>query len=462
MSRKIENRENKIIEFSKYADRCRKMENNFQEEIETKIISIDEARKRKRIMKKNLEKLVLEIHPYAITQMAGKDTRWCTAIKREGEKRKIIKKNTYEELMDFLIGYYDINNPKTKYTLRTMYPVWLRFKLNSTTKPSYIKRINADWKKFYLNDPIIDVPLRQMTSNQITEWLNKKITVDGITNKKKFYNMITIFKNVFAYCYDENIISENTFTRAKYRKDLLAENVKPNAETQVFTEEERNLVVDYAKQAFMNNQEATSYLAIALLFQTGLRCGEVVALESTDYDKENKTLSVTKSECKDFEILEDGTMTYKGVFVGAPKKKGSMRTIDLTDEACEILDMILEANKTNGVADGNYIFVYRNKRLQTKSIQNRIDAICEGVGISRRSSHKIRKTVLSELVNVCLAENICDVSKIREFAGHVDENTLVKNYLFSTKGNEMNELAKKALQTKKFNEKDDKAKKKGA
>lgn len=52
MGRKIENREHKIIEFSKYADRCRKMENNFQEEIETKIISIDEARKRRKIMKK--------------------------------------------------------------------------------------------------------------------------------------------------------------------------------------------------------------------------------------------------------------------------------------------------------------------------------------------------------------------------------------------------------------------------
>ena len=66
------------------------------------------------------------------------------------------------------------------------------------------------------------------------------------------------------------------------------------------------------------------------------------------------------------------------------------------------------------------------------------------------------------MVNVCLAENICDVSKIREFAGHVDENTLVKNYLFSTKGNEMNELAKKALQTKKFKEKEENSKKKGA
>lgn len=452
MAKKIVDREQKIIDFNKYADRCRKVERNFQEEVETKIISIDEVRERRKIMKKTLEKLVLEIHPYAITQMTGKDNRWCTAIKREGDKRRVVKKNTYEEIIDLLIEFYDVNNEKRKYTLRTMYPVWLRYKQTSTTKPSYIKRIHADWKRFYLNDPIIDIPLRQMTTNQISEWLNRKITVDGINKKKTFYNMITIFKNVFAYCYDENIVAENTFARARYRKDLLLQTVKPDSESQVFTEEERNLIVDYAKEAFLNNQEATSYLAIALLFQTGLRCGEVVALETTDYNKEEKTLSVTKGECRDFEMLDDGTMTYKGVFVGAPKKKGSMRTIDLTDEACEILDMVIEANKKNGVADGNYIFVYRNKRLQTKSIQNRIDAICEGVGISRRSSHKIRKTVLSELVNVCLAENICDVSKIREFAGHMDEGTLLKNYVFSTKGKEMNRLATKALQTKKFNE----------
>lgn len=401
-------------------------------------------------MKKQLEKLVLELHPYSIAQMNGKDNRWYTVIKREGENRKTIKKNTYEELIDFLIEFYDVSLQKPKYTLRTMYPVWIRYKKSSTTKSSYIKRIHADWVRFYLDDPIIDVSLTKMTSNQITEWLNKKITVDGITNKKTFYNMITIFKNIFSYCYDENIISENTFLKAKYRKALFDDKAKPNAETQVFTEEERNLIVDYCIEQFQNQPRTISYLAIAFLFQTGLRSGEVVTLETTDYDKENKTLSISKSECKGFEFVDDESMKYSGVFVGAPKKTASKRIIKLSDEACDILDMAIQANKDNDVSDGNYIFVYNNHRIQCNCLEKRLKKICNNLALLKRSPHKIRKTVLSELVNCSVNEKICDLSSIREYAGHVDESTLLRNYVFSTKGKEMNTLVNTALQTKNY------------
>lgn len=450
MARKIKDREEKIIEFNKFADKCRHIEENLNTEVEAKIISIDEVREKKKRMKKQLEKLVLELHPYSIAQMNGKDNRWYTVVKREGENRKTIKKNTYEELIDFLVEFYDVSLHKPKYTLRTMYPVWIRYKRSSTTKPSYIKRIHADWVHYYLNDPIIDVSLSQMTSNQITEWLNRKITVDGMTNKKTFYNMITIFKNVFAYCYAENIISENTFLKVNYQKNLFEDKAKPKAETQVFTEEERDLIVDFAIEQFHKRPKVTSNLAIAFLFQTGLRSGEIVTLTTDDYDRENKTLYVAKSECKDFDFVDDETMKYSGVFIGAPKKTASKRLMKLSDEACDILDMVIQANKDNGVSDGNYIFVYNNHRIQCNCLEKRIKKICSNLEFLKRSPHKIRKTVLSELVNCSINKNICDISSIREYAGHVDENTLMRNYVFSTRGKEMNTLVNTALQTKNY------------
>lgn len=447
---RIEDREQKIIDFTKYAEKCRQIERHWSDEIETKIISIDEVREKKETMRKNLEKLVLEAHPYAITQMVGKDTRWCTAVKREGEKRKVIKKNTREEIIEFLIEFYDINIQKPKYTLRTMYPQWIAFKQSGTNKPAYIKRIHADWVKFYLNDPIIDVSLTKMTPNQITEWLNKRILVDGITKRKTFYNMICIFKGIFTYCYDEGIISENTFARAKYRKDLFDDETKPESETQVFNEEERDWVVEFALESFKENTKLTTHLAIALLFQTGLRCGELVALETTDYNKEKKTLSITKSECKDFEFVNNDYMKYKGVFIGPPKKSASKRVIELSDEACDIIDMIIKANDENNIHDGNYLFVYNNRRIQGDAVRRRLKKICDNIEIARRSPHKVRKTVLSELVHHSLNDDICDLSKIRQYAGQVHEGTLLKSYLFSTKGDEITSLVNTALQTKNY------------
>lgn len=112
--------------------------------------------------------------------------------------------------------------------------------------------------------------------------------------------------------------------------------------------------------------------------------------------------------------------------------------------------MAIQANKDNGVSDGNYIFVYNNHRIQANCLEKRITRICNNLDLLKRSPHKIRKTVLSELVNCSVNEKICDLSAIREYAGHVDENTLLRNYVFSTKGNEMNTLVNTALQTKNY------------
>lgn len=437
----------KLVEFNEVAEKFEKISRNLDEQLEAEIISLDEVREKRKNMTKKLEKLVLEIHPYALKQMTGKDTRWYTSVKKEGEDRKIIKKNTYEELMDYLIEYYRLKEPKKTITLRTMYPVWRAYKKSCTKKSSSIVRIETSWKCYYLNDPIIDVPLEDMTKNQITEWLNKRIVEDGVTKRKAFYNLITIFKNVFAYCYEEGLIKENTYLRATYRKDLLEEYVKPNDESQVFVKAEVETLVALALKHFKENNRYTAYLAIPLLFQTGLRCGEVVSIEMTDYDKENKILHISKSETRDYEETQDGKIVYKEMLVGDPKKLASVRDIPLTEEACGILDLIIEANKRNSQSDADFIFVYNNKRIQTNTILDRLYQLCDEAGIARRSTHKIRKTTLSMLLDVCLKEDIADISAIRALAGHVDESTLMKNYIFSTRKDEMPQLVSKALES---------------
>ena len=134
--------------------------------------------------------------------------------------------------------------------------------------------------------------------------------------------------------------------------------------------------------------------------------------------------------------------------VGDPMKLASVRNIPLTKEACVILDIIIEANKRNGQSDGNFIFVYNNKRIQTNTILDRLNQLCDDAGIPRRPTHKIRKTTLSKLLDMCLKENIADLSAIRILAGHVDESTLLKSYVFSRRKDEMPLLLEKALTPK--------------
>lgn len=435
----------KIIEFRTVVDKYKIIEDSLIEQQNCDIISIDEVREKRLLMNKKLEELVLNIHPYAFKQMTGKDTRWYTSIKKEGETRKIIKKNTYEELISFLIDYYSLKDKKKAVTLRTMYPVWIDYKKSSIKKTSTLRRIDADWRRFYLNDDIIDVPLADMTKNQISAWINSKIIHDGVVKSQVFYNMLTIFKNVFEYCYSEGLIPVNTFEKAKYRKELLEKYSKPLDETQVFTKAEVKDIVKLAFEKFDNDNRTTTYLAIALMFQTGLRCGEIVALKSTDYDEAKKTLHISKGETRTYAQNKDGSYTFTGYAIDTPKKMASVRTVPLTDEACKIISRIMQANEDNGQSDDNYLFVYNNHRVQTASVLKKIYSLCNELGFEQRSTHKIRKTVLSTMLNTCFKEDIADISAVRDFAGHVDENTLIKSYTFSTRKAETRDLAQKAL-----------------
>ena len=436
---------NKIVEFNKYVKKYEKISRSFEEQVEAEILTIDEVREKRKEMTKKLEKLVLDIHPYAINQLKGKDSRYFTSVKEEGKERKIIKKNTYEELIDYLIDYYKIKEVKQLITLRTMYPIWIEYKNSCTKKTSTIRRIEADWKKYYKNDPIVDVPLENMSKNQITEWLNKRIIKDGLTNKKNFYNMITIFKNIFEYCYDEELVKENTFLKAKYRKELLKDYVKPEDETQVFTKDEQEKIISLAYSRFKEDIKHTAYLGVALMFQTGLRVGELVVLKSSDYDKAKKTLHISKGETRTYARDGQGELQYVGALVGDPKKQASVRDIPLTDEACGIIELLIRVNDKNGQSDEDYLFVFNNRRIKGNCILKRLYALCDELEIDRRSTHKIRKTTLSKMLDVCIKQDIADISAIRAVAGHVDETTLLKNYLFSTRKDEMPLLITTAL-----------------
>ena len=56
---------NKIVEFNKYVEKYDKINRSFEEQVESEILTIDEVREKRKEMTKKLEKLVLEIHPYA-------------------------------------------------------------------------------------------------------------------------------------------------------------------------------------------------------------------------------------------------------------------------------------------------------------------------------------------------------------------------------------------------------------
>ena len=74
--------------------------------------------------------------------------------------RKSVSALTQEKLEQKIIDFYEAERRKKELiTLRLLYPKWLKYKELETTASTYIRRIDVDWKKYYLVDPIIDMDI---------------------------------------------------------------------------------------------------------------------------------------------------------------------------------------------------------------------------------------------------------------------------------------------------------------
>lgn len=368
----------------------------------------------------------LDNHSYEIWQ--GKDGRWRTHLPDQTQKsgRKLIAKSTREKIEQEIINYYksiDESNSSKKITLRTFYQTWLDYKKLQTRSSMYIRRIGSDWDNFYLNDSIIDMPLKKLDFDTLQEWALKKVREKELT-KKQYYNMTVIIRQSLDYAVQKKLIEENVFSKVHIDSKLFKVKRKPVNTTQVFLTDEQPLIEAEAFKDF-EETEKVACLAIPLAFQTGLRLGEIVALKETDI--EGNYLCVQRMEIREVEQLSDGSWsTQKFKVVEYTKSEAGERNVFLTSKAKDIINRIIECNQNHGYSDNGFLFLNENGRIYSKGVDCRIRKYCRHIGISEKATHKMRKTYISALIDSGL-----NIDKIREQAGHEDERTTYNNYCFN-------------------------------
>ena len=184
-------------------------------------------------------------------------------------------------------------------------------------------------------------------------------------------------------------------------------------EESVFTRKEVDKIVDYIdcqKESMIN-------LGIKLVFETGLRAGELSALKAEDFDGNVITVRRTEIMYKDendhcvFEVREK------------TKGRDGIRKVIVTDRAIRILKRIMELNP-----DGEYLFMRDGERIRGNYFTVHLERICRNVGIRMRSLHKARKTYATELLNGGVDEML-----VIKQMGHTDISTTKGFYYFDNR-----------------------------
>ena len=103
------------------------------------------------------------------------------------------------------------------------------------------------------------------------------------------------------------------------------------------------------------------------------------------------------------------------------------RFVYLTEEAKRIIATAKERQRELRVNSEGYIFSLTDEPIPERCISSLLKKYCNKLGILHRSSHKIRKTYGSSLL-----EGGVSINTTRIMLGHSDEKTTLKYYCFDT------------------------------
>lgn len=344
-------------------------------------------------------------HPYTLTPPKTEGGRWQTSYIDGYGKRKNLKAQTKEELLDKLIPIYFSDSHIDKLTFYGLYEEWLEFKATVTNSSNTIKRHRQHYKKYFEESALHDMKVKEIDELLLEKECNR-IVKEFNLSRKEWYNARTILNGLYEYAVRKKYLTGNPMDKVqilvKYRQV-----VKKTGKTETYNTEELEDMNRFLESMYEETLDV-SFLAVKVNFLLGLRVGELVALKWSDWS-EIHLLHIVREEIRDqtenrFEVVEH-------------TKTNQDRFVILVPKAIETLQRIKR--------QGEYIFMRDGKRITANRIAVILRQFARYEGIPVKSSHKMRKTYASTL-----NANGVPLDFIREMLGHNNLNTTL-GYIYN-------------------------------
>ena len=353
----------------------------------------------------NKRKELLDKHPYDYWQ--GKNGKWYVYLPDKEKGRVLKKRNTQKEIEDVVVGYQSelIDNP----TIEEVFNEWndYRLDLKKIEKSSHTRMKQVFYRHF---SEIKGELIGKYCPLSFVEFLERQISEHNLSSKG-FSDLKSITKGFLKYARRKNFID---FIPELMLADLDVsdrEFAKPFKEDheQVFDEEETAAMVSYLTE----NCDIKN-AGILLLFVSGMRIGELVALKHEDLDPFKNTVKVRRTETR---YTENGKNVY--AVKDFPKTSAGVREIVIPSSYRWLIRDLHQRSENT-----EYVFVDdKGKRLLTYQIRKREYTVCKKVGVYKKSPHKIRATY-----DTILLDANVDRRMVKDQMGHADIKTSESNY----------------------------------
>lgn len=335
-----------------------------------------------------------------------KDGRWEGRIargKKHNGRRKFqyIFGNSKEQVRSKILQIRNSeqkNNCIIKY--ESIFNEWLsstKHRVKESTLSNYILKANKHILPFFGSKGISAI-----TSDDVYAFIQDK-QKSGLSNRY-ILDILIILKSIFKYA-----------VRIYHIYNPMDGVIMPKrASTEIRMLEKTELE---ELQNYISANKNHTTMGIALTMATGIRIGELCALQWKDIDLEKRVLTIKKTIQRIPNI--DGNSKTK-LIITNPKSESSKRCIPLTRKIVDFLTQFKgQANE--------YVVTGREIPIEPRTMQYRFAKILENVKLPSVHFHSLRHAFASSCVQLGF-----DVKTLSEILGHSNVEITLNRYVHST------------------------------
>lgn len=246
-----------------------------------------------------------------------------------------------------------------------------------------------------------------------------RVDNNGGLSAKTVTDILTIVKSTIDYArYNNLVVSCNLCKLTIKKKDK---------EMRVLCQSEQDALI----RVLIADMDLYKF-GVLLSLYTGIRIGELCALQWEDLSITNSTLKVRKTMQR-IQETNIGASSKTKIIITEPKSDCSIRDIPLPSFLVEIARQFRDHPKAY-ILSGE-----RGKYIEPRTMQNRFKTYVKESGISDANFHSLRHTFATRCVEVGF-----ELKSLSEVLGHSNVNITLNRYVhssFELKYSNMNKLA---------------------
>lgn len=313
------------------------------------------------------------------------------------------------------------SSPSKDMTFEEAYKGWLE-EYSLTVRESTLNVVTA-----LINGGILP-ELGNWKVKKITRRKAQRLVKDWHSKYKTFRKYKCYASKIMDYALEEGAIKSNPFDKVK---NPISKPMIKDDNDKFYTKKELQTFLSFVED------DPMYYAIFRTLAFTGLRKGELMALQWSDINFEKQSISVSK------------TVTYgdkSRQIVGPPKTPSSNRIVKLDDNTIQALRRWKLEQKTalfklghNCNKPDQFVFtnVHTNELLSKMTITHKLWSLCEENKFKKITLHGFRHTCCSLLFEAGLG-----IKEVQDVMGHSNVKTTLDIYAHVTKDNKINSARK--------------------